>query len=511
MIDVAILSVIRRWHFRDQMPIREIARRTGLSRNTVKKYLSGNVVEPHYPKRRSPSIIDPFSQKLTQWLKLEASRHRKQRRSLKQLHIDLVSLGYTGSYDRVTAFARKWRQAQQESARTAGRGTFIPLVFAPGEAFQFDWSEDWAVIGGERVKLQIAHFKLSHSRAFYLRAYLLQTHEMLFDAHNHAFEVLGGVPRRGIYDNMRTAVDKVRPGKQREVNTRFSAMVSHFLFEAEFCNPASGWEKGQIEKNVRDSRHRLWHQAPRFDSLDAVNAWLEARCIDLWHDIRHPELPMTVAEVWAEELRALMPTPCRFDGFVEHSKPVSPTCLVSFERCRYSVPASFANRRISLRVYAHHLVFVAEDQVIAEHGRIINRNHRQNTSRTIYDWRHYLSVLQRKPGAIRNGAPFVDLPAAFLQLQAILSKRSGGDREMVEILALVLYHDQQLILQAVEQALAAGVASKQHILNLLAHLVSQINQAPPPLADVQQTLNLVEEPQANVSRYDALRRIDHAA
>jgi transposase len=163
-------------------------------------------------------------------------------------------------------------------------------VFAAGEAFQFDWSEDWVVIANERVKLQIAHFKLSHSRAFYLRAYLLQTHEMLFDAHNHAFEVLGGVPKRGIYDNMRTAVDKVRPGKQRDVNARFSAMVSHFLFEAEFCNPASGWEKGQIEKNVQDSRHRLWHQAPRFDSLAAVNDWLESRCVDLWHDIRHPEL-----------------------------------------------------------------------------------------------------------------------------------------------------------------------------------------------------------------------------
>jgi transposase len=112
------------------------------------------------------------------------------------------------------------------------------------------WSEDWAIIGGERTKLQVAHFKLSYSRAFILRAYPQQTHEMLFDAHNHAFRVLGGVPRRGIYDNMRTAVDKVGRGKERQVNARFSAMVSHFLFEAEFCNPASGWEKGQIEKNV---------------------------------------------------------------------------------------------------------------------------------------------------------------------------------------------------------------------------------------------------------------------
>lgn len=515
MITVAILSVIRRWHWRDAMPIREIARRTGLSRNTVKKYLAGHIVEPLYARRRSPSALDAYALKLTHWLQIEASRNRKQRRSLKQLHIDLASLGYTGSYDRVTAFARKWRQAQQDLARTAGRGIFVPLVFAAGEAFQFDWSEDWAVINNERVKLQIAHFKLSHSRAFYLRAYLLQTHEMLFDAHNHAFEVLGGVPRRGIYDNMRTAVDKVRPGKQRDVNARFSAMVSHFLFEAEFCNPASGWEKGQIEKNVQDSRRRLWQLAPRFDSLADVNAWLQTRCVELWHDIRHPELPsMSVAEVWAQEQSQLMPTPRRFDGFVEHSKPVSPTCLVNFERCRYSVPAAFANRRISLHVYAARLVFVAEGQVIAEHTRIINRKH--SPCQTIYDWRHYLAVLQRKPGALRNGAPFASLPTAFLQLQAILSKRTGGEREMVEILALVLYHDQHLIVQAVEQALAAGVASKQHIVYLLSGLISQISPLPPPLTDsqlanVQAALVLVEEPQANVSRYDDLRSISHAA
>ena len=229
---------------------------------------------------------------------------------------------------------------------------------------------------------------------------------------------------------------------------------------------------------------------------------------------------MTVAEVWAQEQSQLMPTPRRFDGFVEHSKPVSPTCLVHFERCRYSVPAAFANRRISLHVYAARLVFVAEGQVIAEHARIINRNHRHNTGQTIYDWRHYLAVLQRKPGALRNGAPFVALPAAFLQLQSLWCKRTGGEREVVEILALVLYHDQHLVVQAVEQALAAGAPSKQHIVHCLSGLISQSNPLPPPLtneqlAKVQQgnqpALILAEEPKANVSRYDDLRRIGHAA
>lgn len=507
MIDVATLSVIRRWALREQLSIREISRRTGLSRNTIRKYLRADAVEPSYAKRVSPSKLDPFSSKLTDWLKTESRRGRKHRRTVKQMFFDLKVLGYDGSYNRVAAFARAWQAQQMHAQQTTGRGTFVPLLFDSGEAFQFDWSEDWAVIAGVRTKLQVAHFKLSHSRAFYLRAYPLQTHEMLFDAHNHAFAVLGGVPRRGIYDNMRTAVDRVRKGKDRDVNARFAAMVSHFLFEAEFCNPASGWEKGQVEKNVRDARHRLWQSAPAFATLDDLNAWLEQRCRALWHEIEHGKLPGTVADVWTQERSALMPVPRAFDGFVEHTKRVSPTCLIHFERNRYSVPAPYANRPVSLRVYASRLVVAAEGQLLCEHQRVIERNH-HGAGQTIYDWRHYLAVLQRKPGALRNGAPFQELPPAFKRLQALLLKQRGGDREMVEILALVLHHDEQAVLTAVELALEAGAPSKTHILNVLHRLVDGRPAAAPVTSP--QALRLVVEPMANVLRYDQLREVRHA-
>ncbi len=250
---MALLSVIRRWHFREGMPIREIERRTGLSRNTIRKYLRSGTVEPRFKVADRPSKLDPFAEKLTGWLRIEVGKSRKQRRTAKQMHADLVVLGYDGSYGRVAAFVRAWKSERQSDAQSAGRGTFVPLVFAPGEAFQFDWSEDWALLGGKQTKLQVAHTKLSHSRAFTVRAYLLQTHEMLFDALTQAFRVLGGVPQRGIFDNMKTAVDRIGTGKARQVNARFAAMASHYLFEPEFCNPASGWEKGQVEKNVQDA------------------------------------------------------------------------------------------------------------------------------------------------------------------------------------------------------------------------------------------------------------------
>lgn len=508
MIDVAILSVIRRWALREQLSIREISRRTGLSRNTIRKYLRSDVAEPSYAKRVSSSKLDPFTAKLSAWLKTEATRSRKQRRTIKQMHLDLQSLGYQGSYNRVAAFARVWHKQHVLAQQTTGRGTFVPLVFGPGEAFQFDWSEDWAVLGGVRTKLQVAHFKLSHSRAFYVRAYPLQTHEMLFDAHNHAFAVLGGVPRRGIYDNMRTAVDRVGRGKERDVNARFAAMVSHFLFEAEFCNPASGWEKGQVEKNVRDARHRLWQIVPPLANLPALNTWLQERCLALWREIEHGKLPGSIADVWAQEQTSLMPAPRPFDGFVEHTKRVSPTCLIHFERNRYSVPAPYANRPVSLRVYADRLVVAAEGQIVCEHQRIIDRRH-DGSGQTIYDWHHYLAVLQRKPGALRNGAPFVELPAAFKRLQSILLKHPGGDREMVEILALVLHHDEQAVLAAVELALEAGVPSKLHVLNVLHRLLDGTTTTAPVTSP--QALQLSVEPQANVRRYDQLREVRHAS
>ena len=500
---MGLLNIVRRMALREKLSIREIARRTGLSRNTVTKHLKAGTIEPKFVVPKRPSKLDDFADKLAGWLKTETGNSRKQRRNLKQLHVDLVALGFTGSYGRVAAFARKWQADRQRDQQTTGRGTFVPLIFRAGEAFQFDWSEDYAVLGGERTKLQVAHIKLAHSRAFLVRAYLLQTHEMLFDAHWHGFRVFGGVPGRGIYDNMRTAVDRVGRGKEQQVNIRFLAMANHYVFAPEFCNPAAGWEKGQVEKNVQDARHRLWQPMPNMPDLAALNTWLEQRCIALWRDIPHGGLPGTVADVWAAERAVLMLLPPAFDGFVEQSKRVSPTCLINFERNRYSVPASFANRPISLRVYPDRIVVAAEGQILCEHPRLIQRSH-QLPARTIYDWRHYLAVIQRKPGALRNGAPFTELPPAFRQMQEQMLRRPGGDRDMVDILALVLQHDEQAVLAAVEMALAAGVPTKTHVLNLLHRLIDGKNTTEPDI-DTPQALILRLEPKADVERYDGLR------
>jgi transposase len=364
---VELLAKIRRWHFRDHVPIREIARRTSLSKNTVKSYLRRDVTVPQYVRKPMPRKLDPFAAALSEWLEADARKPKKERRSSRRYYELLQGLGYDGDYSMVTDFARAWRHDRDK----VRRDVYVPLSFAPGEAMQFDWSTETAELGGVVTRLKVAQIKLCHSRMTLRVAYLSEAHEMLFDAHWRAFQFFGGIPHRAIYDNMRTAVDAVGRGKERKVNQRFSVMAGHYLLEPEFCNRAAGWEKGRVEKAVQDGRRELFVPRPCFADLAALNVWLRQRCAELATQIRHPEIRgKTVAEVFADEQTHLLRLGEPFDGFIEHSLPVSPTCLVQFERNRYSVHASQANRVVSLRAYADHLKIVADGVVVAEHARV---------------------------------------------------------------------------------------------------------------------------------------------
>jgi len=296
---------------------------------------------------------------------------------------------------------------------------------------------------------------------------------------------------------MKTAVDKVKKGKGRVVNARFAAMSAHYLFDPDFCNVASGWEKGRVEKNVQDSRRRVWIEAARrrFGSFDELNAWLAQRCKELWAEIRHPEHgQFSVAEMLEHELPHLMPTPEPFDGYVENPARVSSTCLVTVLRNRYSVPCELAGHMVSTRLYPARVVVVADDRIVANHPRLSDRG------QTSYDWQHYIPLVQRKPGVLRNGAPFADMPAPLLSLQRALFKRAGGDRVMAQVLAAVPTAGLDAVLVAVELVLEAGAVSAEHVLNVLARL----NAAPSPQR-IETALTVNETPTADTGRYDSLR------
>ena len=327
-----MIGKIRRLRSRGKKSEREIARMTGLSRNTVAKWLTGPLADaPKYRRGPQPSKLTAFAEALETSLKADAHRPKHERRTARALYAEAKAAGYDGGYTRVTDFIRAWRQGEGQSVSV---NAFVPLSFGLGEAFQFDWSEEGLTVGGIYYRMQVSHMKLCASRAFWLVAYPSQGHEMLFDAHTRSFAALGGVPRRGIYDNMKTAVDKVKKGKGRTVNARFAVMCAHYLFDPDFCNVASGWEKGVVEKNVQDSRRRIWIDAAkqRFGSFVELNAWLGDRCRALWEEVRPPELDrFSVAVMLEHERPHLMPMPAPFDGYVERPARVSSTCLVAVE------------------------------------------------------------------------------------------------------------------------------------------------------------------------------------
>ena len=501
---MAMIGKVRRLHYRQKKSVREIARITSLSRNTVRKWLKAPVqCEPKYRRGAQPRKLSPFQGTLEAALNVDGHRPKHERRSGRALYAELKSAGYDGGYTRVTDFIRDWRLGEGQAV---GTGAFVPLAFELGEAFQFDWSEEGLVVGGIYYRLQVAHMKLCASRAFWLVAYASQGHEMLFDAHTRGFAALGGIARRGIYDNMKTAVDKVKKGKGRVVNARFSVMCAHYLFDADFCNVASGWEKGVVEKNVQDSRRRIWIEARklRFGSLVELNAWLATRCRGLWEEIRHPEhRHFSVAEMLEHERAHLMPMPEPFDGYVEKPARVSSTCLVAVARNRYSVPCELVGQMVSTRLYPSRVAVVANDSVVASHERL------SDEGQTRYDWQHYIPLVQRKPGALRNGAPFADMPEPLQRLRRALLREAGGDRVMARVLAIVSSAGLEAVLVAVELALETGPpsgrVSVEHVVNVLARL----NAKPAP-ENVATTLQVSQPPLANTVRYDSLRAQDDA-
>src|SRR3990172_10348304 len=492
---MVMFGKIRRMFYRDGLSRSEIARRTGLSRNTVKRWLRvPEGTEPGYRRRGRPGKLAGFKADLVGALQSDAHRLKRDRRTALALYAEIKQKGYAGSYTVVTDFVRRWYESV---GAVAAAQAFVPLKFGLGEAFQFDWSEEGLVIGGVWRKLISPHMKLCASRAFVLVAYPSQGHEMLFDAHTRAFTALGGIPRRGIYDNMKTAVDKVKKGKGRIVNARFAAMAAHYLFDADFCNVASGWEKGVVEKNVQDSRRRIWQQAGqhRFSSFGELNCWLLDRCRALWRELRHPEYrDLTIAEMLEHEQPSLMPMVKPFDGYVEALGRVSSTCLVSVARNRYSVPCELAGQMVSIRLYPERVDVVAAEAVVASHFRLFDRGQAH------YDWQHYIPLVERKPGVLRNGAPFADMPDCLLRLQRILLKREARDRVMAQVLAAVPKFGLEAVLVAVELVLESGAVSVEHVLNILGRL-----KASPAPEQVQTTLQVKEAPLADTGRYDSLR------
>lgn len=245
----------------------------------------------------------------------------------------------------------------------------------------------------------------------------------------------------------------------------------------------------------------MFRPKPRVKSLVELNAWLEAQCIAYAKRTRHPEFKdRTIWEVFQDERPSLMALRGPFDGFVEKAVRASTTCLIMADHNRYSVDARAAGRMVLVRAHAERIVVLLDGEIVAEHPRQFRRD------RIIYDPWHYLPVLVRKPGALRNGAPFKDwdLPPGLAQVRAKLNGHAEGDRQFVKVLGAVLDHGLAAVEAACAEALAAGIASGDVILTVLAR---QQQPAAPPSITTPDALRLKIEPMADCGRYDSIRKV----
>jgi len=496
MLTVETIGRVRREFHVKGKKIKAIARELRVSRNTVRRIVRGDETVHRYTRQEQPlPQLGTYVMALEGLLAANAGKSQRERLSFMRMFEELRLSGYAGGYDAVRRYARAWERQQGIQSAEA----YVPLSFAPGEAYQFDWSHEVVVLDGVTNVVKVAQVRLCHSRMPFVRAYPREAQEMVFDAHNRAFAFFRGACARGIYDNMRTVVDAVFVGKERTFNRRFLQMASHYLVEPTPCTPAAGWEKGQVENQVGTVRGRFFTPRLKFKSYEELNAYLLDRCVAFAKAQPHPEQKeRSVFEVFEDERPALIPYPGPFDGFHAATVAVSKTCLVRFDNNRYSVMASAVGRPVDVHAYADRIVIKQDGLVVGEHSRRFGRN------QTAYDPWHYVPVLARKPGALRNGAPFKDwpLPASIERVRRKLKTADDGDRQMVKILTAVLTDGLQAVEAACAEAIEAGIASADVILNVLARRQPQPASAP---IETPACLSLKIAPMADCARYDRLR------
>ena len=413
---------------------RQIATKLGISRNTVSKYLKENTAPTTVLRKNIYGTKDysPETKRvipiIDQWLEDDQKHWNKQKHTAIKIYKRLVEeYNFKGSASNIRKIVAKRRKEIQE--------VFIPLDFQLGHQFQFDWGEADIILQGQTQRIYIFCVQLSASRMRFVRAYLHEKQEAFLDGFVHAFEFLGGVPTEGLLDNLKTAVQKILHGRDRLEQESFIGLQAHYVFKAEFCNPARGNEKGRVEGTVGYVRRNALVPYPEVQSMDELNDYLMDWCLKEAGRTHVPNKSETVLEMWEKEKEYLHPLPTnRFEACKLLSCKVNKTSLITVDTNRYSVPCSFAGQAVWAKIFVDRVIVVAQNHVIAEHIRSYERNQMI----TVLD--HYLEVLLKKPRAIRDAHAFQssEVPEVFKRFHLKMREQEGsvGDRKFIRLLLL---------------------------------------------------------------------------
>ncbi len=457
MLTVDHYESIRRAYYIEGKSKRQVARELGHSRKTVSKAVEYSTPPPYSARRVQPHpVLSDFTSFIDRWLKEDEKRQRKQRHTMRRVfHRLKEEHGYTGSYVSVTRYINKVKPAFKE--------VYAPLSFDPGEEGQVDWGQARAILGGRETTLHLFCMRACSSGASFVRAYRHEDQVCFLDGHVRAFEFFDGVFRRLAYDNLKTAV--IRTGKKRCLTGAFRGLRSHYLFETRFCNLAKGNEKGHVENLVKYAQRNFMTPLPEVASLEELNRLLLENCRDdLLRKPSRGELSIR-EKLDLERPHMLSLPPVGFAAAREVSTFADKESLVRADTNCYSVPVDYAHHQCVVKVFAERVRVCSGTEVIADHKRAEGRHEH------VLDPMHYLALLERKPGLLRNGMPFKDVlwSPAFKRMRGELAWRrpEDGARRFIRILLLFRDHPADAVGEAIGSCVRRGLFSDEAVVSML--------------------------------------------
>lgn len=441
IIEVDLYSKIRTLYTEGES-MRSIATRLGISRQTVKKYCEGNT-HPDVRKvyTRQPDVIteDVKSFILSCFHQDEAENLTKQKHTAKRIYDRLVSeKAFSGSYSAVRVAVRNLK-AEHMVPKYAD----IPLDYDPGDAIQIDWGEATVYINNQKTKINFFCGRLCSSCDIFVQAYYSQNLESFLEAEQTMFDYFRGIPKRLIFDNAKVAV-REGFGRHAKATDGYKSFAAHYAFKTDFCNIASGNEKGLVEKLVGYARRNFMVPVPRVSSLYELNQSLLKDCLNYRNTHKIESRSQSVKEAYEQELYFLRPIPVfRFDTSRTITPIVGDYSTVRFEKNNYSVPVRYLRKSVIVKGYANEVCIYYNGEIIASFDRLYG------SGKTTYRLEHYIDLLERKPRSVFQAKPVrTNVTKELLDWGRLLP---GGNAEMVKLLRLCVDYGEDRILSIRDQ------------------------------------------------------------
>jgi len=465
MLTVDQYEYIRIAHRVYDKGIRQIARETGHSRNTVRKVLKEEYVGYSSRQNQPFPSLGQYLATIDNWLAKDKDVPKKQRHTGTRIYNRLKNeKGYQGSISTVLRYVRIARQ----NIGIGGKQVFIPLDPPVGQEAEVDWGRCTAILDGQKVILKFLCIRSKFSGKHFVRCYPCERQQALFDAHIKAFSFFGGIFPVLIYDNLTTAVQKVFMGKKRILQKEFQKFRAYYNFTSRFCNPGQGHEKGGVEGLVGYARRNYMVPIPKAKNLEELNMMLLQEC-QAYGDHRINGKDKSVNELYELEKPHLLDLPgIEFSNLQTAKGKADKYSTAIIDKNRYSVPTKYAYLKLRAVLKVNSIELYYGNKKIAKHERLYNVN------QWSLDPSHYLYLISQRPQAFASARPIKQWretwPDSYEQLLTRFCKNKGdtkGIKDFIKVLLLHKDHNVQNIHNAIKKAVRTNVSCSDAVIQIL--------------------------------------------